>query len=118
MLNWVFAADQSRSSIVRILKKRIADPDLNPVWHKGYTMFDVVNYCNWREMVLSRYGRCEFYGKHQDTFRDRDNPGHVTRRLVTLCYYMNREPEVFTGGGLRLYEGGSDIRIEPRNNRA
>ena len=118
MLNSVFAADQSRSVILRTLKKRVAEGDLNRVWHEGHLIFDIINYCTWRETVLSRYGRCEFYGRHQDTMRDRDNPGFITRRLVTLVYYMNREPEQFAGGGLRLYEKNKEFRVEPRHNRA
>jgi SM-20-related protein len=63
--------------------------------------------------VISRYGNGEFYKKHQDTRRD-----HITYRLVTIIYYLQRLPQRFAGGSLILWEGNDSVKIEPKHNRA
>jgi Rps23 Pro-64 3,4-dihydroxylase Tpa1-like proline 4-hydroxylase len=67
----------------------------------------------WQEAVLSRYGNCGFYKRHQDTRRD-----HITYRLVTLIYYVNTVPEQFAGGHLTFWKGEQQLTISPKHNRA
>jgi 2-oxoglutarate-Fe(II)-dependent oxygenase superfamily protein len=117
-LDTVFAAAPERSNILTLVKKRILDKDCNQLWHKGDYIFDVINYANWRESVLSRYGQCDFYGVHQDTVRNKSQPSDITKRLVTLVYYMNTEPEKFTGGGLTMISGDQKLAVTPKHNRA
>jgi hypothetical protein len=112
-LDDVFRGAPERSDILSIIKKRIWAEEFKKLWHEGYYIFDVINYSTWQEAVISRYGDYQFYRKHQDTRRD-----HITYRLVTLVYYVNRTPEKFTGGSLILWEGDESLRVEPRHNRA
>jgi Rps23 Pro-64 3,4-dihydroxylase Tpa1-like proline 4-hydroxylase len=121
MLDAVFGPAPARSRILSHVGKRIADKECNELWHKacaGYSILDVVNYADYRESVLSRYGRCDFYGPHQDTKYDKSNRAAVKNRLVTLVYYMNTEPEQFEGGRLTLYQSSQDHTVTPRHNRA
>jgi predicted 2-oxoglutarate/Fe(II)-dependent dioxygenase YbiX len=117
-LDSVFSSAPERSKILTLVKRRIDEPDCNRLWHQGYFLFDVINYGNWRESVLSRYGQCDFYGLHQDTKHNKTNPGELRNRLVTLVYYMNTEPERFTGGALTLQQDDGKITVTPKHNRA
>lgn len=117
-LDSVFFAAPERSKILTLVKRRIQERECNDLWHKGYFLFDVINYATWYESVLSRYGQCDFYGLHQDTKQNKTNPGEIHQRLVTLVYYMNTEPERFTGGSLTLQQDDGKITITPKHNRA
>ena len=112
-LDDVFRSAPERSDILSITKKKIWTDECRKLWHEGYYIFDIINYSTWQEAVISRYGSCDFYKRHQDTRRD-----HITYRLVTLVYYVNRIPEQFTGGSLILWEGDESLTIEPKHNRA
>lgn len=112
-LDDVFRSSPERSDILSIVKKKIWTEECKKLWHEGYYIFDIINYSTWQESVISRYGNCEFYKRHQDTRRD-----HITYRLVTLVYYINRIPEQFTGGSLILWHDQEHIRVEPKHNRA
>ncbi len=117
MLQTVLSGAPDRSKIITLLDKRIKE--CNALWHDGYYVFDLINYANWKEYVLSRYGKCDFYGSHQDTIRSTDNPTvEVTKRIVTVVFYLNTEPEQFTGGELTLYEKGKEVTVKPKHNRA
>lgn len=109
----VFKGDSERSDILRIMKERMWSEDCKKLWHEGYYIFDIINYSTWQEAVISRYGESNFYKKHQDTRWD-----HITYRLVTLVYYVNRTPEQFSGGCLTLSNGEERLPIEPKHNRA
>lgn len=67
------------------------------------------------ETIISRYGMCDFYGYHVDSL-----PHKQINRLVTLVYYLNKEPEQFEGGDLIIAgETIIDIKkIKPKHNRA
>jgi Rps23 Pro-64 3,4-dihydroxylase Tpa1-like proline 4-hydroxylase len=95
------------------MKTKIWTPECRAIWHEGYYIFDIINYSTWQEAVLSRYGDRGFYKKHQDTRWD-----HITYRLVTMVYYINRSDVNFTGGDLLLSDGGENLRIQPKHNRA
>jgi SM-20-related protein len=112
-LDDVFRGAPERSEILSIIKKKIWTDECRALWHEGYSIFDIINYSTWHEAVISRYGHSEFYKKHQDTRRD-----HITYRLVTLVYYVNRTPEQFTGGSLTLWEDGESVKVDPTHNRA
>jgi 2OG-Fe(II) oxygenase superfamily len=112
-LDNVFRGASDRSDILRILKDRIWTHECRTLWHVGYFIFDVINYATSHEVVVSRYGNGSFYKRHQDTRRD-----NITLRLVSLVYYVNRVPQQFSGGSLRLWHDGENIQIEPKHNRA
>jgi SM-20-related protein len=95
------------------MKQKIWTEECRSLWHDGYSIFDIINYSTWQEAAVSRYGDGNFYKKHQDTRRD-----HITYRLVTLVYYVNKIPRHFTGGSLVLWHENESVRIEPRHNRA
>jgi SM-20-related protein len=112
-LEHVLRSGPERSEILSIIRKKIWTEECRKLWHEGYYIFDIINYSTWQEAVISRYGNCDFYKRHQDTRRD-----HITYRLVTLVYYVNRIPEQFTGGSLILWQGDESVRVEPKHNRA
>jgi hypothetical protein len=112
-LNDVFRSAPERSDILTIIKKKVWTEECKRLWHEGYYIFDIINYSTWHEAVISRYGDCGFYKKHQDTRWD-----HITYRLVTLVYYINKVPEQFTSGSLILWHGDESVRVEPKHNRA
>ena len=112
-LNDVFRASPERSDILGIIKQKVWTEECKTLWHEGDYIFDIINYSTWQEAVVSRYGDGAFYKKHHDTRRD-----HITYRLVTLVYYVNRLPEQFTGGSLILLHGDERVHLEPKHNRA
>ena len=119
MMDTVFGAERGRSKILTAIDRRVQERECRDLWHKGYTLFDTINYAPRKETVLSRYGRCDFYGRHQDTIMNSEERGHCEkRRLVTIVIYLNTEPECFTGGALSLYESDVEITITPKHNRA
>ena len=93
LMDRVFSQDRSRSKLLSCLDRRVEEEDCKALWHEGDFIFDIINYATWKETVLSRYGTCDFYGRHQDTRRNRDYPRDITKRLVTLVYYLNSEPD-------------------------
>ena len=112
-LDDVFRGAPERSDILTLLKTTVWSEEYKRLWHEGDYIFDIINYSTWQEAVVSRYGNCDFYQRHQDTRRD-----HITYRLVTIVYYVNNIPEKFTGGSLLFSDGEERVRIEPKHNRA
>ncbi len=78
-------------------------------------VFPYLNHTNTSESLVSRYGKCDFYGWHVDTL-----PDTYEYRTFTISYYVNKEPLKFKGGGLLLSNGDHKTmkRIEPNHNRA
>ena len=102
-----------RSDILTLMKTRIWEDECRAIWHEGYLIFDVINYSTRHECVVSRYAEGDFFRRHQDTRRD-----HLTYRLVTLVYFINRKPSGFTGGSLVIWDDDQSVRFEPVHNRA
>lgn len=118
MLDTIFGPAPERSTILTTVNRQLNTAECNKLWHEGYTLFDTINYRTWNESVLSRYGNCNFYGRHRDTMKNPERSGDITRRLVTLVLYFNTEPEVFTGGEISFYEGEKSMTVKPKHNRA
>jgi SM-20-related protein len=112
-LDDVYRSAPERSDILRILKSRIWTEECRRLWHEGDYIFDIINYSTWQEAVLSWYGNGAFYKKHQDTRRD-----HITYRIVSLVYYVNKTPTQFSGGNLVIWYDDEALRLEPCHNRA
>ena len=111
-LDTLFQGVHENSDILTTMKKAIWGEEAKRVWSKGNTLLEVLNYATHSEAVLSRYGKCDFYGKHRDTRFD-----HLTYRLVTLVYYVNTIPEKFTGGSLTFWHEDQSLKAEPKHNR-
>jgi predicted 2-oxoglutarate/Fe(II)-dependent dioxygenase YbiX len=102
-----------RSRTLTALRKTIWARECKLLWHEGYTVFDAVNYSTWQEATVSHYGDGAFYKRHRDTKK-----AGVTHRLVTLVYYVHREPARFTGGDLVIWQGDESLTLQPKHNRA
>src|SRR5205085_65723 len=81
----VFHGDPQRSNILSIMRRKLWSEECRRLWHTHYYIFDIINYSNWQGAAISRYGGSQFYRKHRDTDTD-----HITNRIVTLIYYINR----------------------------
>lgn len=99
------------------IQKVISDASFQDLVSNLPSMFPIMNNCDSSEAILSRHGMCDFYGWHTD------NGGSdllMKRRIITIIYYFNIEPQKFTGGELIL--SYPDIRtvktIQPKHNRA
>jgi len=81
------------------------------------SMFPIINNTDSIEVILSRHGMCDFYGWHTDNTND---PILMKRRVITIIYYFNTEPQKFTGGELILAYPtiATQKIIEPKHNRA
>jgi Rps23 Pro-64 3,4-dihydroxylase Tpa1-like proline 4-hydroxylase len=110
--NDVSDLDQQSTTMI-LMRNKIWTEECKALWHQNYTIFDVINYSTYQEGMLSRYGDGAFYEKHKDIRWDK-----ITYRLVTIVYYLCKEPKQFTGGSLILWEGSNTLSIEPRFNRA
>lgn len=78
------------------------------------------------EFQLAWVGDGGRFVRHADTFyginaKGPSAPGY--QRLVTICYYLSRQPARFTGGELRLYpllpggDGEQWLAVDPRHDR-
>lgn len=106
-------SNRDESIILKSLNRQIANPIFTKLFkNKGY--FHILNSTNCSEAIISRYGMCDFYGYHVDQIQNQNN------RLVTLCYYLNNEPEQFEGGELILTGDtlADTLKIKPKHNRA
>jgi Rps23 Pro-64 3,4-dihydroxylase Tpa1-like proline 4-hydroxylase len=67
------------------------------------------------EIELAAHGDGAHFDRHVDTFVRRKRP---TTRLLTLVLYLNRRPQAFRGGALRMHALGSPaVRdIAPSHN--
>lgn len=112
-LDTLYENKREKSVILKALHDEVLHPMfLKSITNKGF--FHILNSTNYSETILSRYGMCDFYGYHTDRSLGTNS------RLVTLCYYLNNEPEQFEGGELILAGNNlSDtLKIQPKHNRA
>jgi hypothetical protein len=118
-LDGLYSGVRENSPLLSHIARRVYSNELNALWHAGYSILDVINYGNYNESILSRYAAGDYYHKHQDTKFNPDTNEELRNRLVTLVYYVNREPEMFTGGELTLYPSDEKpVTITPKHNRA
>lgn len=78
----------------------------------GISPFSVQHY----EIELAAHGDGALFKKHIDTFVGASR--RLSTRVLTLVYYLNREPKAYRGGSLRMYSvGGRQVRdLEPQHN--
>lgn len=113
-LTEIFRTAPDRSRILTAMKKGLSSEEASRVWKRDGLLFDILNYANNREVVVSRFGNCDFFAQHRDVVMGQNSP----RRLVTLVYYVNTVPERFTGGSIVFRDGAESVKVEPRHNRA
>lgn len=104
-----------QSPILEGIQSVLKSPAFNSYMATMPNLFKILNHTTSIESILSRYGKCDFYGWHTDTF-----PSHVNSRVITLCYYFNKEPEEFEGGDL-IITGKTvhdALKVKPKHNRA
>lgn len=103
-----------RSSILSYIQKALTTTEFTSAMKKSTGMLPIVLQVNTSESILSRYGKCDFYGWHNDPM-----PGNEEKRLVTLVYYLNEEPTRFKGGEIMFYlKDGSSLKVKAKHNRA
>ncbi|ROZ66372.1 2OG-Fe(II) oxygenase [Ramlibacter sp. WS9] len=100
-----------------MIEKRVAKAVPELIDRLGLTPFQATGF----EVELVAHGDGAFYRRHIDVFTGSDRaPGDAAAdRLISLVYYLHREPKGFSGGELRLYpqirptdispEGGIDV---------
>jgi len=103
------------STILRTMDMITKSEAIQDLLVKVGGLFSVVQLTDRLEVIVSRYGKCDFYGFH------RDNGGPIGKgRVLTLVYYFNKPNAKFTGGELILT--GDDVHdrviVKPENNRA
>jgi len=113
-LDDIYENKRQHSKILEYLHLAItSDWLLKTINKQGF--FHILKHTTTTETILSRYGMCDFYGWHTDNINT-----NISGRLVTLCYYLNNEPEEFEGGEL-IITGDSihdSKNIIPKHNRA
>jgi len=114
-LDHIFAYKRDQSKTLTYLNHKICeDFEFINEMEKANHMFPLINTVNTSETLVSRYGKCDFYGWHYDTL------SHRELRLITISYYVNKEPLQFDGGRIMFYnkETKEKKAIEPKHNRA
>lgn len=110
-----FENRRNESMILRSLNEEVFSQEFKELMQNASSIFPIIFNVNHTESILSRYGKCDFYGWHTDNGQDflKD------RRIITLVYYFNKEPHKFSGGELCLaYPTVREKKvIEPRHNR-
>jgi len=110
----LYGTNRERSLLIMSLMKEVMI--LRQRFMKENYLFRIFDHVNSVETLLSRYGKCDFYGWHKDN----SHPSYRGRRIITLIYWFNTEPKKFSGGELLF--GGNTIdpytTIQPMNNRA
>jgi Rps23 Pro-64 3,4-dihydroxylase Tpa1-like proline 4-hydroxylase len=111
-LDDVFRKRMRESYILRYFDKIRRESLYRKIWN-FFSCFEVINVADRFEAVISRYGSGNFYHKHVDV-----NPKHSNYRLITIVYYINREPQKFSGGSIIFYSDGVKIKLASQHNRA
>jgi len=114
-LDKLFFNKRIKSPTLSFLEHAITDPNFIELMDKSKSIFPITNRLFTSESMLSRYGKCDFYGWHRDSALD----SLVRQRIVTCSYYINKEPLNFDGGRLLLrYNDKVKIKkVEPKHNR-
>jgi len=114
-LDETFKGKLRQSTILSNIHKAFSNQQLGNYLASLPCAIRLFSHCITTENLLSRYGKCDFYGWHTDTL-----PDTVAGRIITVVYYMNKEPEEFKGGELIIIGKDTHTRkmILPKHNRA
>jgi len=109
--------DLKDSLLVTGITNALRDQSFQDYISKTKSMFPIINNTDGIEAMCSRHGMCDFYGWHTDNAGDKVL---LKRRVITLVYYFNTEPQKFTGGELIIAHPtiATQKIIEPKHNRA
>lgn len=115
-LDSMFEKKRHKSPTLEFLEQAITSQTFFTVMDKADSIFPILNQVTTSESMISRYGKCDFYGWHQDN----DIGDMREKRVITVSYYINKEPIKFKGGNLLLrYDDGVKIKeVIPKHNRA
>ncbi len=113
-INDHFKGKEYNSIIINAMNLSIGSDGLVKLFDSLPGIFPILKHVNTSEAILSRYGKCDFYGIHNDPV-----PGIEQRRILTFVYYVNKVPIKFEGGNLIMYSDDykEKIEIEPKHNR-
>jgi len=117
-LDQYFKGRRKDSILISAIVRASRDQVFIEAMKKYPSIFPILSRTNETELILSRYGMCDFYGWHTDT--SGLSPTNNIGRIITLVYWFNKEPSKFEGGDL-LYSDGTVnnyINVEPKHNRA
>jgi len=114
-LDKLFEGKRDQSKTLTYLHEALSNVQLQYAMDNAEKTFPFFNIVNSSETLISRYGKCDFYGWHTDPI-----PEAAEARLVTVSYYVNKEPLNFEGGRLMFlnHKTGEIKYIEPKHNRA
>lgn len=115
-LDKTFENKRNQSKTLTYLHFAITDnPEFKMIMEKSPSIFPILSHLNTSETLVSRYGKCDFYGWHTDSI-----PNITENRVLTISYYVNKEPNVFKGGSLIFLNNQTKEKkiIEPKHNRA
>ena len=107
----IFDKNAEKSRILKHVFNGNFKRKLKDTWREGDTCFDIINYANRFETVLSRYGDGDFYNYHLDS------NGTFGNRVITAVYYVQKPNVTFTGGELVLKRNDQELAIPPSHNK-
>jgi Rps23 Pro-64 3,4-dihydroxylase Tpa1-like proline 4-hydroxylase len=115
-LDKIYTNNRQKSPTLRYLQYELEhNPEFKKAMQNAPHLFPLLNIVNTSESMISRYGKCEFYGWHTDS----NEMGRSESRMMTISYYVNKEPAEFHGGNLLILgDDGTKKIIEPKHNRA
>ena len=115
MLDHIYKKKRKNSYTLQHLHSTIISDQFKKFAEHSEHIFPILNFVNSSESMVSRYGKCDFYGWHHDS-----SPPTKEYRVVTISYYINKEPLAFDGGSLLLlYPDGVKYKeVVPKHNRA
>ena len=114
-LDKTFENQRNVSKTLTYMHKALDDVEFHAAMEKANYLFPLMNQVNTTETLISRYGKCDFYGWHTDTLsKSRET------RILTISYYINKEPLKFNGGRFMFLNKitGEKKIIEPKHNTA
>lgn len=115
VLDSLYENKRNQSVTLKYLHDKLLDVEFTKAMESSESMFPMLNMINSSETMLSRYGKCDFYGWHTDSLTP-----NTESRIITISYYVNKEPLKFDGGNLMLLysDGKKKKTIIPKHNRA
>jgi Rps23 Pro-64 3,4-dihydroxylase Tpa1-like proline 4-hydroxylase len=115
-LDQEYQKDRTKSITLETMHHMVSTDLIIKAVKKFGNIFPLLEHTTNSQMILSRYGMCDFYGWHIDTI-----PGKWSERVLTVVYYANNEPAQFEGGELIFGGQEDDITknktVIPKHNR-
>lgn len=123
-LDDIFIGKRNNSDILKNIDNTLSGSEVSGILNSTTEPLGLLASTNYNETQVSRYGNNgQEYKFHKDKFNNK-------KRMLTMVYYMSREPKKYTGGdiiftkspilkdGSLLDENISSIKMTPENNMA